>query len=269
MRKITPQSCIVCANKRLDTAGHYFRLTIDGFRSVRKILPGHFVHIKVAPFRDPLFRRAFSVADYDKPSGTLEIIYKVMGKGTSLLAQIKKGDALDLIGPLGNCFSLPSKKKRVIMVAGGVGFPPLYFLSKHLIQTGHPENNILFFYGGRSRSDLVDLPRIRRLGVKLIPSTDDGTLGFQGFVTEAVEKRLAEIDSRNAVVYGCGPELMLAALQELASRHNLAGQVSLEAPMPCGVGVCLGCVKPTAADPARYVRICYEGPVFELGEIRL
>jgi dihydroorotate dehydrogenase electron transfer subunit len=269
MRKITPQRCIVRANKRLDTAGLYFRLTIDGFRSVRKILPGHFVHVKVAPLMDPLFRRAFSVADYDKPSGTLEIIYKVMGKGTSLLAQTKKGDGLDLIGPLGNSFSLPSRKKTVIMVAGGVGFPPLYFLSKYLIETGHSKDNILFFYGGRSKSDLVDLPRIKRLGVELIPSTDDGTLGFQGFVTAAMEKRLAEIDSRNAVVYGCGPEPMLAALQDLAPRHSLTGQVSLEAPMPCGVGVCLGCVKPTAADPVRYVRVCREGPVFELGEIRL
>jgi len=269
MRKITPQRCIVRANRRLDTAGRYFRLTIDGFRSARKILPGHFVHIKVAPLMDPLFRRAFSIADYDKPSGTLDVVYKVMGKGTSLLAQIKKGDVLDLIGPLGNCFSLPARRKTVIMVAGGVGFPPLYFLSKYLIQMGHPEDNILFFYGGRSRNDLVEMPRIRKLGVELIASTDDGTLGYKGFVTAALEERLPAIDSRNAVVYGCGPEPMLAALQDLAPKLNLTGQVSLEAPMPCGVGVCLGCVKPTAVDPARYVRVCLEGPVFELGEIRL
>lgn len=269
MKKTKPQSCPVVQNKRLSKSGEYYSLKVSGFKTARTVYPGSFVHVKVTEAVDPLFRRAFSVADFDPGPGELEIIYKVVGRGTSLLAQMSKGDHLDLIGPLGNRFKFGSKSKTAVIVAGGVGFPPLYFLAKHLVNKGHDPDRILFFYGGRSKSDLIEASRIRRLGVKFIPCTDDGSYGFHGFVTQAVSNHLSQLDGNRTFVYGCGPEPMLAVLQEMVTRRGFFGEISLEAPMPCGVGVCLGCIKPTREDPRKYVRVCYDGPVFRMGEIEI
>lgn len=269
MKKLVPQTCLVAANKRLDAAGLYYSLTIADFKPSRPINPGQFVHIKVADGHDPYFRRAFSIAGYDPKSGELEIIYKIVGRGTTRLGEKGKRDRLDIIGPLGNRFSNISKRKAIVLVAGGVGFPPLYFYAKQLVENGHDSQRIHFFYGGRSRADLVELGRIKKLGVRCLPCTDDGGYGFKGLVTDAVALALADMDPRQTAVCGCGPEPMLAALQHLTLQCGFGGEVSLEAPMPCGIGVCLGCIKPTLADPGRYVRVCYDGPVFKLGEVAL
>jgi len=269
MSKIKPQNCPVVSNRQLSKTGGYFSLRVAGFKAARKIYPGSFTHVKVAEVIDPLFRRAFSVADYDPASGELEIICKVVGRGTSLLARKKKGDRLDIVGPLGNRFTFLPKKKTAVIVAGGVGFPPLYFLAKELVGRGHNPDKIWFFYGGRSRGDLVEMKRIRQLGVKFVPCTDDGSYGKTGFVTEAVGRGMEQLDPEQTAVYGCGPEPMLAVLQDMAVEKGFSGEVSLEAPMPCGVGVCLGCIKRTLKAPQKYVRVCYDGPVFKLGEVEI
>jgi len=269
MKKIIPQYCSIADNRRLDADGRYFRLKVADFKPVRPVYPGQFVHIKVADAYDPFFRRAFSIADYDPATRRLEIIYKVVGKGTSTLAIRRKGDSLDVLGPLGNRFSAASKTKTVALVAGGIGFPPLIYLAKALLSRGFSGDQLLFFYGGRTKTDLIELRRIRALGVHVFPCTDDGSYGFKGFVTEAVMQRLADANPKGVYIYGCGPEPMLATLQESAMRRGYAGELSLEAPMPCGVGVCLGCIKPTLDNPRKYVRVCYDGPVFKLGEVKL
>lgn len=269
MRKIIPQSCPIVLNRPLGGSGRYFRLRVSGFKAARRIYPGQFVHVKVADSLDPFFRRAFSVADYDPASHELEIIYKVVGRGTGLLGTKKKNDPIDILGPLGNRFSTVSKKKNVVIVAGGVGFPPLYFLARYLTEKGHDGTKISFFYGGRTKNDLIEMNRIRALGVDFVPCTDDGSHGFRGFVTEAVRQRLDNLAPSKSVIYGCGPEPMLAALQELVRHRGFSGEMSLEAPMPCGVGVCLGCVKQTLGTPQKHVRVCYDGPVFKLGEVKL
>jgi len=269
MKKIKPQNCPIADNKRLDVDGRYFCLKVADFKPARPVYPGQFVHIKVADAYDPFFRRAFSIADYDPTTRRLEIIYKVVGKGTSTLAIRRKGDSLDVLGPLGNRFSAASKTKTVALVAGGIGFPPLIYLAKALLSRGFPGDQLLFFYGGRTKTDLIELRRIRALGVHVFPCTDDGSYGFKGFVTEAVMQQLRDTSPKGVHIYGCGPEPMLAALQESAMRRGYAGELSLEAPMPCGVGVCLGCIKPTFDNPRKYVRVCYDGPVFRLGEVKL
>ncbi len=269
MRKITPQTCSVFSNEKLDNAGQYFRLTVSGFLTSKKIRPGQFVHVKVTDGIDPFFRRAFSVADYEADCRRLAIIYKVVGRGTRYLANLVKGDCLDLIGPLGTCFSAIPRSKTVIMAAGGIGLPPLYYLAKDLVVRGHHPAKILFFYGGRRRPNLIELNLIRRLKVKTIPCTDDGSFGFHGLVTEAIENRLEELNPAKTVLCGCGPEPMLDSLQKLALTRGLEGEISVEAPMPCGVGVCLGCVKPLLNQPDKYVRVCHEGPVFKLGEVKI
>lgn len=269
MRKIVPQSCRIIDNRRLDKSGLYRSLRVADFKTARTVRPGQFVHIKVAGCMDPFFRRAFSIADYDPGRKELEIIYKIVGKGTGVLGHKAKGEYLDILGPLGRGFSKAPKSKTVVIVAGGVGFPPLYFLAKGLILAGHPKESILFFYGGRNRGDLIEMKRIRDLGVELIPCTDDGSYGFAGFVTEAAAARLEELNNKKTAIYTCGPEPMIAAVQEIGRRLGLSGEMALEAPMPCGVGVCLGCIKPSLAPPHKYVRVCYDGPVFGLDEVKL
>lgn len=268
MKKTVPQRCRVIENRPLDAAGLYYRLRLEGFTPSRTVHPGQFVHLKVASGLDPFFRRAFSISDYDAGGGVLEIVYKVVGRGTARLGEVKSGAILDLLGPLGNRFSLPSARGAVVMAAGGVGLPPLAFLARHLIGRGRDPKTIFFFYGGRTKGDLIDLPRLRRLGMNLMLSTDDGSQGFRGVVTEALQHHRPHI-GRAFRVYGCGPEPMLAALQELALAQAWPGELSLEAPMPCGVGVCLGCIKPSRSHPGTYVRVCHDGPVFNLGEVQL
>ena len=267
MKKIKPQLCRVLSNRKLDRQGLYFRLRIENFLSPRKILPGQFVHIKVAEGLDPFFRRAFSIAARD--SDIIDVIYKIVGRGTTLMGDLTKGDTIDVIGPLGNAFTKPPGKKDIVIAAGGVGLPPLLYFTRHLVETGYPADRIHFFYGGRTKADLIETSAIKTLGVSYHPCTDDGSIGYHGFVTGAIEAKLAELPPEKTRIYGCGPEPMLAALQSLALNHQVAGELSLEAPMPCGVGVCLGCIKSSLKEPGKYIRVCHDGPVFAIGEVKL
>lgn len=269
MKKIIPQLCRVVSNRKLNSSGAYFKIIVEGFKASKKILPGQFVHVKIDSGNDPYFRRAFSVANYNKSSGRLEIIYKVVGKGTSILKDMHKGDTLDLLGPLGNHFAKPGKNKNIVIVAGGVGLPPLYYFCKYLIDSGHNLKNIMFFYGGRTKDELVELTSLKRIGINFIPCTDDGSYGFHGLITEALQENLSQLDITKTVFYGCGPEPMLDALQNLAMQYGYKGQMSFEAPMPCGVGVCLGCIKERLDQPKKYVRVCYDGPIFNIGEVKI
>ena len=269
MRKIVSQCCSIIENQKLDRSGEHWRLRVKGFLPARPIYAGQFVHVKVSKRTDPLFRRAFSIAGYDKRKATLEIIYKTIGRGTALLAEKGKGDQLNLLGPLGNHFSALSRKQAAVLVAGGVGLPPLYFLAAQLIRGGRDPRRIFFFYGAQSQDHLLEMKRLRALGIDLIACTDDGSYGFPGSVVDGLKATLPELDKREIFIYGCGPEPMLAALQRTALEAGLDGELSLEAPMPCGVGVCLGCVKPRREKPDDYVRVCRDGPIFRIGEVAL
>ncbi len=144
MRKIIPQRCPIIENKVLDRARKYYRIKVTGFTAVKKVYPGQFVHIKVVEGNEPFFRRAFSIAGYDAQTGTLQIIYKVIGIGTTLMSRMTKGDHLNLIGPLGNRFARPKRAQTAIMVAGGVGLPPLCYLAEQAVAAGHNPQKILF-----------------------------------------------------------------------------------------------------------------------------
>ncbi len=263
MKKIVIETTAVVQNKKL--AQGYHVMTLAPFSRLKSIKPGQFVHIKI-PNCNLMFRRAFSVYDVDTKKGQLDIIFKVFGRGTALLSRFKAGQELSLMGPLGNHFTFPSRKEFALMVAGGIGMPPVYFLAKSLVERGHDKKRIVFFYGGNGRADLVDLARIKRLGIKVIPATLDGTVGFRGLVTEAVLAYLVDLGG-SARIYACGPEGMLKAVDELAREQDIPGELSLEAPMPCGVGICLGCIKPLKA--GGYTRVCHDGPVYKVGEVLL
>jgi len=250
--------------KRRNLKNDYYSFTFAPFSAAGRCRAGHFVHAKL-PTGVVFFRRAFSVAAVDTDRREVELIMKVMGRGTRIMAGMRPGDPVNLLGPLGQPFKPPRKAERAILVAGGVGFPPLLFLAEQLMMRGHDPGRIVFLYGGRSGADIIERNRIRKLGVDLRIMTENGSLGRRGLVTDPLK---AVVDGGVASrIYACGPEGMLKAVNDLAQNLGIPGQLSLEAPMPCGIGVCLGCVVPLTA--GGHARVCCDGPVFEIGEVAL
>ncbi len=251
--------------KKIDYKNGYSHLTLAPFSKTGQIRPGQFVHVGI-PCHDIYFRRAFSVYYANPAEKSISILIKRVGRGTKHLVWLNKGDEVSVIGPLGNGFKRPGKKENVILIAGGVGLPPIYLLARSLVENGYDKKRLYFFYGAINKSELIDLNKIRQLQIQLITATDDGSKGFKGFITSAIAGRLDEF-SGACRVYACGPEPMLQAVERLAKGCGWPGQLSLEAPMPCGVGICLGCVRPLTA--GGYTRVCYDGPVYNIGEVLL
>jgi len=263
---IHPTSEVVELKKHRDLKCGYHSMTLGPYSRSVECLPGSFVHLQI-PDGSIFLRRAMSVAAIDPRRKELEIIFKVLGRGTTLLAKCAEGISLNILGPLGVPFTLPSKDETIVMVAGGVGFPPLMFLSETLTSRGFKPANIHFFYGGKAGGEIVERARIKKLGVKFYPVTDDGSFGVKGLVTKPVEQFIRKNQDATLRIYACGPDPMLRAVNALGLKYSIAGQVSLEAPMPCGIGVCLGCVVPLTS--GEYARVCCEGPVFNIGEVKL
>lgn len=250
--------------ERRDLKGGYLSLSYGPFPRWRSIKPGQFVHLGI-PISPVFYRRAFSVAGVNPKDKSVEIILRVVGRGSRALGAMRKGESLDILGPLGNPFTLPRKDQTAIMVGGGVGFPPLLFLATHLVERGFNPKQIHFLYGGRTAEDIVDRARIKKLGVKFIPVTEDGSYGERGLVTTPLIKTLSTGKIENPMIYSCGPEGMLKAVDHIASEFESPGELALEAPMPCGFGICLGCVVPLKA--GGFARVCQEGPVFSVGTV--
>ena len=231
--------------------------------------PGQFLMIKVTGGADPLLRRPFGIFDTgsffteytDCGSQTyLEILYKVVGKGTAMLAALHGGDCLDILGPLGRGFTPGDPAGEKILVGGGIGLAPLYFLAREMVG----KSRVRLFAGGRSREDILCITEFERLGVETYVATDDGTLGDRGFVTQVLEKHLASATA--PTIFACGPMPMLMATATIAARHRVRCQVSLEAYMACGMGACLGCVvkgKDHRDGHPDYRCVCKDGPVFD------
>jgi len=263
MIKPTCEDTFVIKNR--DLKNNYRALTLGPFSGTSRCRPGHFIHIKV-PASDVFFRRAFSVAHVDVDRN-IEVILKVLGRGTRIMAGLKRGDPVNLLGPLGNPFKLPARKEIILIVAGGIGFPPLLYLAHEMINRGYEPGYINFFYGGRSRTDLIEKNRLRKLGIHFQPVTEDGSYGKKGLVTAVVEKYIMSQTGHRMRIFGCGPPGMLKATNDLGLKFGIPGQLSLEAPMPCGIGVCLGCVVDLV--PGGQARVCCDGPVFNIGDVVL
>ncbi len=264
MTKSTCRDTFVIHKKKLQN--DYYSLVLGPLRKINHCQPGHFIHLQV-PHTDVMFRRAFSIASIFPEQNALEIIFKVVGRMTRQMSTLKTGDTVNILYPLGKSFTLPRKSETSIMVAGGVGFPPLMFLTEHMMKRGYDPKTIHFFYGGRTSADILCRSRLKRTGVLFHPVTEDGSFGRQGLVTEPIEEFIKFRKKDKLRLYACGPEGMLKAANNLGLQYHIPGQLSLEAPMPCGIGVCLGCVVPLTA--GGYARVCAEGPVFEVGEVVL
>jgi dihydroorotate dehydrogenase electron transfer subunit len=245
-----------------------FRLTLLSPYISQKAKPGNFVHIKVNPDPYPLLRRAFSVHYVDKQKGCFDVLFKVVGKGTRILSEKSPGDMLDLLGPIGNNFSLPQKGETVMLVAGGMGIAPLWFLFTNLIKKTDHEK-LIFFLGAKTQKELLYYEKLKNLGTNLKVTTDDGSFGTKGLVTEVFVKEITrrKKETPKLMVYSCGPPEMLKKMSDISKRYDFSCQISLEGHMPCGVGACWGCVvKP---ENGGYKRVCIDGPVFDAREISL
>jgi dihydroorotate dehydrogenase electron transfer subunit len=234
--------------------GNYFHCAILAPAIARKAKPGQFVDIKVNDTLEPLLRRPFSIHRVD--AKLVEVIYEVVGKGTEILSKKKTGDTLDVIGPLGSGFTF---KKTTILVAGGMGVAPLIFLAEKL-----KEIPSLVLIGAKNKHKIICIKEFRKLGCQVKISTDDGSVGFKGKVTELLKKILPTMDYRVSTIYACGPRPMLKEISALSKKYNVPAQISLEEHMACGIGACLGCVVKTKD---AYRRVCKEGPVFNADEI--
>lgn len=230
--------------------------------------PGQFVHVRCSNVADPLLRRPISLHGIDYEHGTVSLLYQVVGRGTQLLAEMKTGDEIDIMGPLGRGFSVPDGIENVLVIGGGIGVAPLFPLVQAL---KHYKVKQTVLLGARTADYVIGTTQLAKLDVKVEVATDDGSLGHHGFVTDLAEKymKLAKPD----YFYACGPNPMLKQLLKVAGNHSLDGQVSLEERMGCGVGACLACVCKTKAAGGRtaedfeYKKVCNEGPVFGAGEV--
>lgn len=246
-----------------EIADQIYELTVCGELVTKMTAPGQFVHIKVNRGIDPLLRRPISICDVDLESKQLTMLYRADGKGTKLLSERSVHEKIDILGPLGTGFPVDEAKsgETALLVGGGIGVPPLYYLSQKLRENGV---NVVHVLGFASKKDVFYEEKFARLGATYV-ATVDGTYGMKGFVTDVIEEKRIEFD----VLYSCGPIPMLRALEE--KYKNKRGFISLEERMGCGIGACFACVCHLQNDPTgtSYKKICSDGPVFPLGEVIL
>ena len=203
-----------------------------------------------------ILRRPISICSVDREKGTFDIAIQIRGKGTKILSKFKAGDMIDIMGPLGQGFSLYPKHKKIIAIGGGIGIFPLLQLLKD-----HPAENKKAILGFRNKSCVILEEEFRQACNELFISTDDGSYGDKGFVTDTLKKVM---DKEPAdMLFFCGPLPMMKLGVEIAKEYNTPCEVSMEQRMGCGIGACLVCVcKTKKEDDWEYTQVCKMGPVF-------
>jgi dihydroorotate dehydrogenase electron transfer subunit len=243
--------------------GAYVHLTLVAPGVPGRTRPGHFVALAVGGEQSSmLLRRAFSVyrvRETGVHGGTVEIVFAAHGAGTRWLAERRAHDPIDVIGPLGRPFALPKEAVPCTLVAGGYGSAPMFALAERLRARGCGVHMVL---GAATEARLFGVLEARRSAQSVTVLTEDGSVGQQGRVTDALPALLTR--TRSDVVYACGPMGMLRAVAAVAEQHGAHSQCAVEEAMACGVGVCMTCVLPVDGDDGitRMVRSCVEGPVF-------
>ncbi|MEX0700601.1 MAG: dihydroorotate dehydrogenase electron transfer subunit [Planctomycetales bacterium] len=273
VRSAVQTTAIVVEQERM--ARDTFRLRLRCPEIARQIVPGQFFMVRAPRRDDPLLGRPFALYDIYEEDGEpagVDFGYLVVGKLTSLMASWGPGDEAEVWGPLGNGFP-PPPDGRLIFVAGGIGQTPFLAAAREALglrRYGDPPrevargpNRVTMCYGVRSAEYLAGLGDFDLPGLELMLATDDGSRGHRGFVTELLERSLAESVAR-PVVYACGPEPMMHAAAAICAARNVECWLSLETPMACGFGACFSCVtRVREADGTwDYRRTCVEGPVF-------
>ena len=275
----------IISNKRLTE--NCWRVVLDSPQIASEVKPGQFIHVKVGGENGPIFRRPFSVfrrvnLDGDRPG--IEIVYKVIGRGTQLMTELKRGDSLDIIGPLGHGFELIRDRPSQVIVAGGTGAACIFLLAEEISKAGLELKVLL---GAETKASVILKKEYAALNAEVMISTDDGTYGHHGFVTQMLDEALDEGKiAPDCVVYSSGPEPMLRALALLCRKYDIPAQVSVERHMMCGIGACLACTcKVDRAHISKsrdlgsshiqfvsdkefgYALVCKDGPVFNINEV--
>lgn len=249
----------------IEPVGSYFHLALAAPEIAGYVEPGHFVAVAVGgPSSSMLLRRAFSI-HRATPNESIEIIFAKHGQGTEWLATAKVGDELDIVAPLGKPFALPRQPIGCVLVAGGYGSAPMMMLAQQLKERGCSVEVIL---GAASEDKLFGVLESKAVADVVTVTTDDGSSGVRGRVTDVLPDAIARIDAK--AVYACGPMPMLKAVAQVAKAHGAYSQCAVEEAMACGIGVCMTCVLPVIGDDGvtKMVRSCVEGPVFRGDRVR-
>jgi len=254
--------CEILASRRI---GAYHSLTFVAPELAERTEPGQFVSVAVGA-SGALLRRPFSVFAVSKHgpwAGTVEIVFDAVGNGTRWLAERTKHDVVDIVGPLGRPFPLPQKPVGCLLVGGGYGAAPLLYLAQRLQKNGTRTDMVV---GAATSERVFNAIEAKRLSASVHFTTEDGSLGRHGVVTDVLDEVLE--NSGAEVIYACGPMPMLAAVARVARRRRVPCQVAVEEAMACGVGVCWTCVLPyRRKDGPANLRACVEGPVFNAARI--
>jgi len=267
-------------------SSNYYRLIFIAPEIAQTSQPGQFVMLRISDEYQPLLRRPFSVhrlvynsqscVDSQKKNPKaigIEILYEIVGRGTKILSEKKPGEYLDVLGPLGNGFNYqpPAANNQLpILVAGGIGVAPLFFLAQRLTEYKLPRRagcRPIVLIGARTKRKILCKKKFASLSLNVKISSDDGSIGFRGKATGLLRKILHAQTHRYkyAMIYACGPRAMLAEIAIISKQYSIPAQVSLEEYMACGLGVCLGCMVRTK-EGQRF--ICKDGPVFDISELR-
>jgi len=271
----------VALQENVRIAEDTYRLRILCPEIAQQALPGQFLMLRLSGTNDPLLGRPLAVYDVLRDahghSAALDIVYVTVGRMTRRLANLPAGTLLDVWGPLGNGFP-PRAAQHVVIVAGGVGITPFLMLAREYLgqdRYGNPARDmpraerVSLCYGARTEACFAGLEDLRRCGVELHLSTDDGSCGHQGLVTDLLEPLIG--NPSQTLIVSCGPEAMMKAVAAVAQRRETPCLLSLETPMACGIGICFSCVAKIRDQSGQwdYRRTCVEGPVFDARDVEL
>ena len=244
--------------QNVSLSNQYALLILTSLHKLPEMLPGQFAEVRVDGSSNVFLRRAISIHFVDYETNELWLLIQVVGEGTKSLAELKSGDNLNLLLPLGNSYSLPlSKNAKLLLVGGGCGVAPLLYLGSYLKNKGFEVN---FLLGARSKADLLQLCEYERFGI-VYSTTEDGSYGEHGFVTQHSVLKSSNFD----FIYTCGPTPMMKAVASYAAKIKANCEVSLENTMACGIGACLCCVTDTTEG---HLCVCTEGPVFNITKLK-
>lgn len=232
-------------------------LEVDSNNLFSELKPGQFFNIQVSETLFPLLRRPFSICDVEGSS--IFFMYKVVGEGTKIMSELKMGDKINLLGPLGNSFVIDKNVDHHIIIGGGIGIAPFPFLIKQL----SIDQKFSVLFGVRNKSEAHEY------GLKNIKySSDDGSIGFHGNAIQLLENIFDEIKSERIKIFACGPNEMFSSLKKFAFEKNIECDVSMESAMACGFGICQGCPI-EYKDEDSYKLICKDGPIFNLQDVAI
>jgi dihydroorotate dehydrogenase electron transfer subunit len=298
----------VSSNRQIGKRFYRLRLefSANGARAFADFHPGQFAeldlsgaalpsvenipeHLLDTAERKILLRRPFSFTDVtaEKNKTFADLLYCVVGPATLRMTTLSVGDSLSVIGPLGNGFSIPDDKKTALLVAGGMGVPPLLHLAKALTADSHTTRiEVIAFAGAKTATELpfesrldeisqqlgFSIPEFARYGIESLVATDDGSVGYHGFVTDCLAEWLdrSNLAAKDTIIYACGPQAMLSRMAELAKEKNIDCQLSLERRMACGIGLCQSCAvecRLNGSNETIYKMCCKDGPVFDSKEV--